>query len=163
MFEPAFPAFMKQLRAAGVDIPVIGAAGIDTPSVEAAGKDVEGVVLPSIGLESESPDLKKFNDELRQTAGDEAVTSYATRGYDLIKIIEAAVEKAGSTDPTKIRDAARTLKDVKGLSTTTTYDYEGGNGLPLIQPTYMVQIKNGKKVLVDTVELDPASVPKLEG
>src|SRR5690625_3478273 len=66
MFEPAFPAFMKQLRAAGVDIPVFGTAGIDTPSVVAGGSDVEGVILPSVGIESESPDLASFNEILRE-------------------------------------------------------------------------------------------------
>ncbi len=161
MFEPAFPAFMKQLRAAGVDIPVYGTAGIDTPSVVAAGSDVEGVILPSVGLESVSPELKKFNDELRKVKGPDAVTSYATRGYDLIKIIEAAVEKADSTDPVELREALLTLKDVQGLSTQTTYDYPDGNRLPLIQPTYIVEITGGDRVLREELELDPTLIPKL--
>lgn len=161
MFEPAFPAFMKQLRAAGVEIPVYGTAGIDTPSVAAAGSDVEGVMLPSVGVESESPELKAFNDKLRETKGPETVTSYATRGYDLIKIIEAAVIAADSTDPVKLRDAILGLKDVQGLSTTTSYDYPGANRLPLIQPTYIVEITNSERVLRDELVLDPTLVPKL--
>lgn len=160
MFEPAFPAFMKQLRAAGVDIPVYGTAGIDTPTVVAAGSDVEGVILPSVGLESESPKLAEFNAVLRERKGPDAVTSYATRGYDLIKTIEAAVVKAGSTDPVELREAILSLKDVEGLSTRTSYDYEGGNRLPLIQPTYIAEITNGERVLRDEIELDPTLIPK---
>lgn len=161
MFEPAFPAFMKQLRAAGVEIPVYGTAGIDTPTVVAAGSDVEGVILPSVGLESESPELAKFNEVLRERKGPDAVTSYATRGYDLIKIIEAAVIAADSTDPVELREAILGLKDVQGLSTRTSYDYEGGNRLPLIQPTYIVEITNSDRVLRDEIELDPTLIPKL--
>lgn len=161
MFEPAFPAFMKQLRSAGVDIPVFGTAGIDTPSVVAAGSDVEGVILPSVGLESESPALADFNEILREREGDDAVTSYATRGYDLIKVIEAAVVAADSTDPVEIREALLHLKDVEGLSTRTSYDYEGANRLPLIQPTYIVEITEGDRTLRQEIELDPTLIPDL--
>lgn len=158
MFEPAFPAFMKQLRAAGVKVPVLGAAGIDTPTVASAGNYMNGVMLPSIGVPEESPALAEFNEKVVAAAGNEAVTSYATRGYDLIKIIVAAAELADSIEPDAIRDAVMRLRDVEGLSTTTTYDYPGANGLPIINPTYMVEIDNGEKKLVETIELDPADL-----
>jgi branched-chain amino acid transport system substrate-binding protein len=159
MFEPAFPAFMKQLRAAGVKVPVIGAAGIDTPSVVGGGKEMEGIVFPTLGFAEDGNPQAEFDKKVEATAGKESVTGYATRGYDLITTIQAAVESAKSTEPEKIRDAIAKLKDVQGISTTTTYDYPGANGLPLINPSYMVMVKGGKKELIDKVELEASDVP----
>ena len=162
MFEPAFPAFMKQLRAAGVTVPVIGAAGIDTPSVVGGGKEMNGIVFPTLGFAQDGNAQDEFDQKVEAAAGKESVTGYATRGYDLITTIEAAVDSAKSTDPVKIRDAIAKLKDVQGVSTTTTYDYPGATGLPLINPTYMVTVQGGEKELLDKVELDPSDVPDLE-
>lgn len=162
MFEPAFPAFMKQLRAAGVKVPVIGAAGIDTPSVAGGGKEMNGIVFPTLGFAEDGNAQAEFDKKVEAAAGKESVTGYATRGYDLISTIEAAVTNAKSTDPEKIRDAIAKLKDVQGVSTTTTYDYPGATGLPLINPTYMVTVQDGKKELLDKVELDPSDVPDLD-
>lgn len=159
MFEPAFPAFMKQLRGAGVDTPVIGAGGIDTPSVVGGGKVMEGLVFPTQGFAGDK-EVAAFNAKIKQAAGKDAVNVYAARGYALTKIIAAAVNAAKSDDPKKIRDALAGLKDVDTVGTTTTYAFPGGNGLPLINPIAINKVENGKKVLVKEVTVNPADVPK---
>lgn len=160
MFEPQFPAFMKQLRGAGVTVPVLGADGIDTPSIVKAGAAVEGVAMVSQSAAKEGTPLAKFETRLAKAYGQENVTSYAIRGYDLATIIADAVAKAGSTNPQKVRDALATLKDVEGVEgSTTTYAYPGSNGLPIINPLHFVKIENGKKVPLTTITVNTAIVP----
>ena len=49
-------------------------------------------------------------------------------GYDLAKIIEAAVTAADSVEPAKIRDALANLENVQGA--TAIISYKGGDGTP---------------------------------
>jgi branched-chain amino acid transport system substrate-binding protein len=162
MFEPAFPAFMKQLRGAGVDTPVIGAGGIDTASVVGGGKVMEGLVFPTQGFAKDGNDLAQFNERIRKASGKDAVNLYAARGYALTQIIAAAVKAANSDDPKKIRDALANLKDVPTLGTTTSFAYEGANGLPLINPISINKVENGKKTLAEEITVNPADVPKVD-
>ena len=48
-YEPDFPAFIRQLRAAGVDAQVIGSDGIDSPTTFSLGEAAEGVVFTTAG------------------------------------------------------------------------------------------------------------------
>ena len=66
-------------------------------------------------------------------------------GYDLAKIIEAAVTKADSVEPAKVREALASLENVQGA--TAVISYEGGNGTPT-RPVNVLRIEGGKRVLV---------------
>jgi len=78
-------------------------------------------------------------------------------GYDLAKIVEAAVTKADSTDPQAIRDALADLEKVQGA--TAEISYKGGNGTPA-RPVAMIRIEGGKRVLISRESPDPAIVPQ---
>ncbi|MEA2379849.1 MAG: branched-chain amino acid transport system substrate-binding protein [Thermoleophilaceae bacterium] len=159
MFEPAFPAFMKQLRAAGVDTPVIATGGIDTPSVAALGDIMDGVVYPVQGFAKPGSKLAEFNEKLTERSGKEAVTNWATVGYDLALIMKEALETAKSAEPAAVRDAIAGMKDFQGIASPITYDYPGANGLPL-RNFSLVRLEKGEKVLIEELSLDPADVPK---
>jgi branched-chain amino acid transport system substrate-binding protein len=159
MFEPAFPAFMKQLRAAGVTIPVIANSGIDTPSVRALGSVVNGVVYSIPSFPTPDNHLAALDARLAKRYGNSSVNTYAAVGYDLPLIIKAAVTKANSIDPTAVRNAIANLVNVQGVDGPITYKYPGSNGLPL-RRFYLVRLENGKRILVKVVSLDPADVPK---
>ena len=159
MFEPAFPAFVKQLRAAGDNTPVIGNAGIDTPSVLALGSAVEGVVYSVPAYAQPGGELAKFNDRIGKQFGDASVNNYAAVGYDLALIIKAALENAQSTDPAAVRGAIAGLKDFKGLTSPITYSYPGANGLPL-RHMFLIRLKGGQRTLVKELSFNPQDVPK---
>ncbi len=57
-------------------------------------------------------------------------------------IVNAAVTKANSTDPAKIRDALADLENVQGA--TAVISYKGGNGTPT-RPVAVIRIHNGKR------------------
>ena len=66
-------------------------------------------------------------------------------GYDLAKIIEAAVTAADSVEPAKMREALANLENVQGA--TAVISYKGGNGTPT-RPVDVIQIAGGKRTLV---------------
>lgn len=156
MFEPAWPAFATQLRAAGVDAQIIGVDGLDSPTV-AQLKVAEGVVFPVASFAEPGTDYAELLDEIAAKYGSENATGYVGYGYDLGKILEAAVSKAGSTDPGELRDAIASLRDVPGITGLITY--AGTNGIPQ-RTVYIVQLHDGEKELVLSGIPDPSQLPQ---
>lgn len=156
-YEPDFPAFIRQLRAAGVDSPVIGSDGIDTPTILDLGESVEGLVHNSSGLPEPGTPLGDFYDTFKKSEGSQPESVYSAVGADLIKVLDAAIASAGSTEPQALRDAIVELEDVEGYTGPITY--AGTNGTPIKQIT-LVRVEDGKRELVDRVVPSPEVIPE---
>ena len=66
-------------------------------------------------------------------------------GGDLGLLIQAALLKAGSVDPAKVRDAFAALKNVKGVSGTISYGGAPQKGVPK-KNVFVIRYVNGKGV-----------------
>ena len=156
-YEPDFPSMLKALRAAGVTAQVIGSDGIDSPTTFSLGDVVEGVVFTTAGHATKGSALEAFNATYEDVTGNASETVFNAVGYDLIKVIEAAVLAAGSTDPVAIRDALANLENVQGATSLITY--KGTDGMPVRQVS-LVRVKGGERELVGqpspTASLIPA-------
>ncbi|MEZ5667919.1 MAG: ABC transporter substrate-binding protein [Alphaproteobacteria bacterium] len=128
-YEPDFPAFIRALRGAGIETPVLGSDGIDSPTTTALGDVAEGVVFTNAGYPSEGSALADFYARYEAFHGSAAETAYTATGYDMIKVIEAAVIAAGSTEGAAIRDAIDAVEGVQGA--TGLISYAGGTRVPL--------------------------------
>jgi branched-chain amino acid transport system substrate-binding protein len=155
-FEPDFPAFIRQLRGAGVKIPVVCGDGIDSPTTFALGDVVEGVVFTSSGFAAPGSPMEAYQEKYQAKFGKAPESIMDALGYDLAKIIEAAVTKADSIDPAKVREALANLENVQGA--TAVISYKGGNGTPT-RPVNVIRIEGNKRVLVSSKAPDPAIVP----
>lgn len=155
-YEPDFPAFIRQLRGAGVTIPVLGSDGIDSPTTFAMGDLVEGVVFSSAGFAAEGSPLAAFNEKYHEATGEVPNTVYIANGYDLGNVIEAAITAADSTDPKTIRDAIAGLEDVEGVTGSITY--AGTERMPL-RAVALVRITGGEGELVTQGVPDAEDVP----
>jgi len=155
-FEPDFPAFIRQLRGAGVKIPVVCGDGIDSPTTFALGDVVEGVVFTSSGFAAPGSPMEAYQKKYQAKFGKAPESIMDALGYDLAKIIEAAVTKADSIDPAKVREALANLENVQGA--TAIISYKGGNGTPT-RPVNVIRIEGGKRTLVSSKAPDPAIVP----
>lgn len=156
-YEPDFPAFLRQLRAAGVNAQVIGSDGIDSPTTFSLGEIGEGVVFTTAGHPTPGSPLEAFNQKYQETYGRPSETVFNAIGYDLIKVIEAAVLAADlSTDPEAIHAAILELEDVQGATSRITY--KGTDGMPVRQVS-LVRVKDGGRELVGQPAPDPALIP----
>jgi branched-chain amino acid transport system substrate-binding protein len=142
----------KQLRAARVTIPV-SIDGVDTQNTIARADRPSGCLhvarLPGEGTRRTSGRRTRRSTARRPTV-------FAATGYDLVKIVEAGVTAAGSTDPKKVRDAIDNLENVKGA--TGTISFKGQNRIPL-KTVYLIQVKDGAFHLLKTVQPDAADIP----
>jgi len=155
-FEPDFPAFIRQLRGAGVAIPVVAGDGIDSPTTFALGDAVEGVVFTSSGFAEPGSPMAAYQEKYEAKYGKPPESIMDALGYDLAKIIEAAVTQADSVEPARIREALANLENVQGA--TAEISYKGGNGTPT-RPVAVIRIEDGQRVLVSRKAPDPAIVP----
>jgi branched-chain amino acid transport system substrate-binding protein len=155
-FEPDFPAFIRQLRGAGVKVPVVCGDGIDSPTTFALGEVVEGVVFTSSGFAAPGSPMEAYQKKYQAKYGKAPESIMDALGYDLAKIIEAAVTKADSIEPDKVRAALADLENVQGA--TAIISYKGGNGTPT-RPVNVIRIQDNKRVLVSSKAPDPAIVP----
>ncbi len=156
-YEPDFPAFIKQLRAAGIDTPVLGSDGIDSPTTLSLGAVSEGVVFTNAGFPTPGSALEKMNMAYRKKYGEDNDTTFTATGYDIVKVLEAAVLAAGSIDSRAIRDAMDGLENVQGATGLITY--KGRNRVP-IRTVALNRVRGGKLEHAGDVTPDPALVPK---
>lgn len=155
-YEPDFPAFIRQLRAAGVTAQVIGSDGIDSPTTFSLGEAAEGLVFSTAGHAVPGSTLEAFNMKFKETYGRDADTIFAAIGYDLMKVIEAGVLAAGSTNSVAIRDAVANLENVQGVTSAITY--KGTTGMPVRQVT-LIRVKDGDRELVGQPSPTASLVP----
>ncbi|MBL4891262.1 MAG: ABC transporter substrate-binding protein [Rhizobiaceae bacterium] len=144
-YEPDFPSFLKALRAAGVTSQVIGSDGIDSPTTFALGDVAENVVFTTAGHATPGSALETFNALFKKSTGKDSDTVFNAVGYDLIKVLEAAVIAAGTTESKALRDAIANLENVQGATSLITY--KGTNGMP-VREVSLIRVKGGERELV---------------
>ncbi|WP_295811775.1 ABC transporter substrate-binding protein [uncultured Nitratireductor sp.] len=157
-YEPDFPSMLKALRAAGVESQMIGSDGIDSPTTFSLGAVAEGLVFTTAGHPTEGSPLEAFNEKFEEVHGEAPQTVFNGVGYDLVKVIEAAVIAAdGSTDPQTLRDAIANLENVQGATSTITY--KGTNGMPLREVS-LIRVKDGERELIGQPTPDASLIPE---
>lgn len=155
-YEPDFPAFLQQLRGAGVTAPVLGSDGIDSPTTTGLGAIADGIVHTTAGFPVEGSKLGAFYEKYKAATGAAPETVYVATGYEIPWILDAAVAAAGTMDGPALRDAIANLKNVEVLTGKVTY--AGTNRMPSRDIT-LVEIQGGARKLVLTATPDPADVP----
>lgn len=117
MYPPDTQVFMKQLRDAGVTIPVLSTDGNLDPSLKDAGaKAVDGMVFSaSICPASADPKIAKFMADYKAKYGKEPSSEIAALGYDEIKILADVITKADSADPAAIIEGLKSV-DFDGIT-----------------------------------------------
>jgi len=113
MFIPDFGAFMKQLRSAGVDTPVVTVDGNDSSLlVDSAGKAADGVVFTTSTFPTGGNLAEKFFADYQRVMGKKPETNAveAMARDNVYAFVEAAAQ-AKSTDPDKVLAAVNSFKD----------------------------------------------------
>lgn len=155
-YEPDFPAFIQQLRAAGVDIPVYGADALNTPTIKGLGKLVDGVVFTAAGYAEPGSKLEAFNAAFEKAVGHAPESTYEVNGYEIGLVLDEAARIAGSDDSAAIRSALAGLKDFDGI--TGKISYAGTTGMPL-RAVVLMRYDAGTPKYVSTIVPLAAEVP----
>jgi branched-chain amino acid transport system substrate-binding protein len=152
---PSTVTAAKGLKQLGLDMPLL--VNADTLDVLRGGAEVLGKQFffpappPQVydALEADSPlrkPVEAFLSVWKAKFGDRD-PSWASRGWDAVQIIAAAVKKANSTDGEKVRAALEELGDFTGAG--AQYSFSATNHTGIVKsPFILTQIVDGKVVLL---------------
>ena len=126
-------------------------AGFNDPSfVKTMGASVEGLINRSAfsgGKPGSVPAL--FNDLYKAKTGGDSLDDVSVRGLQSFLVLADAINRAGSTDPAKIRDALRAT-DMKADQMVAGYDGVkfDDKGQNILAASVVTQMRNGQYVSV---------------
>src|SRR5579859_3027923 len=127
-FENDLGIFARQLRQLGVTIPWVGSpTTVNVSAIKLAGPTLYGTYGVADYAEESNETSKAFGKAYRE-AYKTAPDLQSAWTYDAITVLSAAINKAGSTDPGKIREAILGLKKFPGAEGEYNFD-QNGDGL----------------------------------
>ena len=141
---------IKQARELGITAPFLGGDTWEAPEFVDVGKQaVEGAVLSTFFATEVpiTPTSKEFLEAYRQRYKKEPAAVTAL-GFDGYLVVRSAIEKAGSLDGAKIRDALLTTQGFPGAAGLITFDADRN----ATKSAVIKVVKNGKFVYLTTVQ-----------
>jgi branched-chain amino acid transport system substrate-binding protein len=141
----------KQLRAQGIDTPIVGADGWDGLTENAGDEVLNGFYSNHYAADSTDPRVRNFVQAYQAKYGAIPV-SFAALGYDSMYLIRDAMMKAGSTDSTAIKEA---LAATNGAYLTGNLSFDEKRNP--IKSAVMVELvkKDGKLATVYKTTVNP--------
>jgi branched-chain amino acid transport system substrate-binding protein len=141
-------ALAKQIRDAGIKLPMIGGDGYDGPElVGVGGTGAENVYFSTHSLmdaSSKDAKMRSFIAAYHKEYGRDPESAFAALGYDAVYLMANAIVKAGTVNSKAIRDALALTKNFAGVTGSITY--QPGQRVPQKTVT-IVAIKNGAYTL----------------
>lgn len=135
----------RQAKEKGVKATLLGVDGWDSAELDT--KAMEGGYFSNhYSAEDQRPEVQEWIKKYQAKFGN-APDALGTLSYDAANLLVEAIVKAGSDDPTKIRDAMANIKDFKAVTGTLSFDKDGNP----IKSAVVLQIKDGKQKYVETV------------
>src|SRR6202789_187367 len=127
-FENDLGIFARQLRQLGVTIPWVGSPSVvAVSSTKLAGPALYGTYGVADYAEDSSPASKALGTAYRDLVK-VAPDNQSSWPYDAMTVLSAAINKAGSTDSVKIREAILATKKFPGAEGEYNFD-QNGDGL----------------------------------
>jgi branched-chain amino acid transport system substrate-binding protein len=144
-FPPGGSSALRQLRAAGISQPVLASESWDgdywleaVPNLS----DFYFVTYGSVFGNDTRPAIVEFMDKFQKKFGERPVTSHALTGYSVIQGWTKAVEKAGTIEADKVREALETFVDEPLLAGPTTFTKD--SHINMQRDLILLEVKGGK-------------------
>jgi len=138
-----------QARQLGFTGPLFGGDAWEAPQlIEIGGKAVEGTYYSThASPESTAPEMVNFIAKFRARWDGETPDSIAALGYDAATMLFDALQRAGTTESARLRDAIATTRDFSGVTGRITIDQDRN----ATKSAVILTVKDGKFAFVETV------------
>ena len=139
----------KQARLLGIKVPLLGGDGwVGDSLLKVGGKSLDGSYFSKhFSADDTAPKVQNFVAAYRAKYG-ETPDDMAALGYDSAMILADAIRRAGTTEPSALRDAIASTKDFDGVTGRITLD-ENRNAS---KPAVILKIEGGGFRFVKKVE-----------
>jgi branched-chain amino acid transport system substrate-binding protein len=159
-YAPGGPSAIRQLRAAGIDQPILTGESMDGDYWAGTVPNLSNFFVVDYGSvygDDPDPAVNAFFKRYEAEYGQRSDASYSLRGYSMVQAWAKAATKAGSFDADKVAAVLDTFKDEALLIGPTSYSSE--LHIQTTRPMTIVESKNGKfssvgKFAAKSVKLD---------
>lgn len=138
----------NQTKQLGIKAPLLGGDGWDAPQLwQLGGASLNGDYISNhYSVDDPSPAIRKFvaDYEARYRVLPDAL---AALGYDSMKVLADAINRAGGTDSAKLRDAIAATSNFPGVTGQITIDAERN----AVKPAVVLKLQDSKFVYETTI------------
>ncbi len=154
-WNPAAAQVIRQLRSAGVTLPIVSSSAADGDILPKTAGKVSDVFFPPYGCMAycsgqQSEGLDEFDKAFAAKYDRPPNSAYALAGYNAVTAIADAIEAAGSSEGSKIGPALETLESIDSptgpFQPASTECHK-----PIGMPLALVELKDGKLEYVQDV------------
>ncbi len=153
MFIPDSVVFLRQLRQAGLTMPVLSTDGnADAALLDAGAKAIDGLTFSNSVCTAEGdPAVQSFYDDYNERYGEDPSSYVAVIGFDEVNIVAQAIEAAGDTESAAV---------IEQLAAT---DYTGISGHVVMDPQTRRADKPAALIQMDGTEFTCLGQPDFPG
>lgn len=160
-YQPGFAKAIKQIRAAGIETPIIGGSDLDGEYWKGAVPGLSNVYFTAMAsIYGDDPDAKvnKLIARYKASEGSPPDVSAFLAGYAVVQALQKGIEEAGSTDGKAMTEKMQTFKDEPFVLETTFTPTEH---ISLNRTVRIMKIDNGKTSFVTL--FTPTDIPTPSG
>ena len=131
----------RQARALGLRATLLGGDGWDSPKLaEIGGQAIDGAYFSnSFSVDDPAPAVRAFVSAYAKSYG-EVPDGIAALSYDAARILADAIDRSGSTEGKRVRDALASTTDFPGVTGAISFDADRNP----IKPVLMLKVEKGK-------------------
>lgn len=124
----------KQARELGITVPILGGDGWDNPEIwNLGGEAMKNTFISNhYSVDDPSPSIQKFVSAYKARFSGTSPDSLAALAYDAMYILADAIRRAGTTDPTKLRDAIAQTSNFLGVTGSITINKDRDSVKPAV-------------------------------
>lgn len=145
----------KQARAIGMQQPLLGGDGWDAPELWQLGGDAlnNSYMSTHYSVDDPSPAIQAFVQQYKQRYGNLVPDAHAALAYDAARVLFDALQRAGTTESEKLRDALAQTKNFGGVTGIITMDADRN----AIKPAVVLKLKDAAFIYQERIQ--PKSLP----
>jgi branched-chain amino acid transport system substrate-binding protein len=142
----------KQARQLGLTVPLLGADGWDAPELwELGGDALNGSYISNhYSADDPSETIQKFVHAYRQRYGNLTPDAHAALAYDALRFLAEAIQRAGTTDGPKLRDALAETKNFAGVTGIISMDRDRN----AVKPAVILKLEDTGYIYQETIQPD---------
>jgi branched-chain amino acid transport system substrate-binding protein len=147
----------KQARQLGLSVPLLGADGWDAPELWDLGGDAMNGTYISNHYSADDPSemIQKFVKAYRQRYGNLTPDAHAALAYDAVRFLAEAIQRAGTTEGPKLRDALAETKNFAGVTGIISMDKDRN----AVKPAVVLKLEDLKYIYQETIQPESATTP----
>lgn len=140
----------KQARQLGITQPLLGGDGWDAPELwQLAGDSINGSYISNhYSADDPSPAIQKFVHDYKQHYGNLIPDAHAALAYDAMRFLAEAIQRAGTTDGEKLRDALAQTRNFSGVTGIISMDLERN----AVKPAVILKLQDGSYIYQETIQ-----------